>query len=145
MVNWLFAIPAIYTIDTFGRRNLLLVTFPLMAIAMFFTGFSFWIPETNHNARLACIVIGTYLFGIFYSPGEGPVPFTYSAEAYPLYVRSYGMALATATTWFFNFILGVTWPSMKAAFKPQGAFSWYGGWCVIGWFLVLMLMPETKA
>ena len=52
------------------------------------------------------------------------------------------MALATATTWFFNFILGVTWPSMKKAFTPQGAFSWYAGWC--GWWLVFMFVPETK-
>lgn len=28
LINWLFAIPAIYTIDTFGRRNLLLTTYP---------------------------------------------------------------------------------------------------------------------
>ncbi|KAJ5787011.1 hypothetical protein N7457_002001 [Penicillium paradoxum] len=144
VINWLFAIPAIYTIDTFGRRNLLLLTFPLMSISMFFTGFSFWIPESSHSARLSCIVLGTYLFGVVYSPGEGPVPFTYSAEAYPLYVRSYGMALATATTWFFNFILGVTWPSLLAAFTAQGAFAWYAGWCVVGWWLVLLFMPETK-
>jgi hypothetical protein len=31
IINFLFAIPAIYTIDTFGRRGLLLTTFPLMA------------------------------------------------------------------------------------------------------------------
>jgi MFS family permease len=29
IVNFLFAIPAFYTIDTFGRRNLLLTTFPV--------------------------------------------------------------------------------------------------------------------
>ena len=90
-----------------------------------------------------------------YSPGEGPVPFTYvfltihqqtnmdrySAEAYPLYVRNIGMSLATATTWFFNFVLSVTWPSMQAAFTPQGAFGWYAAWNVIGWWLVLLFMP----
>ncbi|OQE28655.1 hypothetical protein PENSTE_c003G10139 [Penicillium steckii] len=144
VINWLFAIPAIYTIDTFGRRNLLLTTFPLMALAMFFTGFSFWIPETSHSARIGCIALGTYLFGAVYSPGEGPVPFTYSAEAYPLYVRSYGMALATATTWFFNFVLGVSWPSLRNAFTAQGGFAWYAGWCIVGWWLVLLFMPETK-
>ncbi|KAJ5661480.1 uncharacterized protein N7477_009096 [Penicillium maclennaniae] len=144
VINWLFAMPAIYTIDTFGRRNLLLSTFPLMSIAMFFTGFSFWIPETRHAARTGCIALGTYLFGIVYSPGGGPVPFTYSAEAYPLYVRSYGMALATATTWFFNFVLGVTWPSLRNAFTAQGGFAWYAGWNIIGWWLVLFFMPETK-
>lgn len=145
LINWLFAIPAVYTIDTFGRRNLLLTTFPLMALSMFFTGFSFWIPqETHSSARLACIALGLYLFGIVYSVGEGPVPFTYSAEAYPLYIRSYGMALATATTWLFNFTLAVTWPSLRSAFTPQGAFSWYAGWNIVGWWLILLLMPETK-
>ncbi|GFF59857.1 putative MFS sugar transporter [Aspergillus udagawae] len=120
VVNWLFAIPAVYTIDTFGRRNLLLTTFPLMALAWFFTGFSFYIPTSEHsNAQLACVALGLYLFGVVYSVGEGPVPFTYSAEAYPLYVRSYGMALATATTWLFNFLLAITWPSLHDSSKTR--------------------------
>ncbi|BDD59268.1 hypothetical protein MAP00_004488 [Monascus purpureus] len=143
VINWLFAIPAIYTIDTFGRRNLLLTTFPLMSVTMLFTGFSFWIAE-NSAARKACVILGIYLFGVVYSPGEGPVPYTYSAEAYPLYVRSYGMALATATTWFFNALLAITWPSMENAFKPQGGLGWYAAWNVVGWWLVLLFMPETK-
>ena len=116
-----------------------------MSIFMFFTGFSFFIPdETNHTARIACIALGIYLFGVCYSPGEGPVPFTYSAEAYPLYVRAYGMSLATATTWFFNFVLSITWPSLQTAFTTQGAFAWYGTWNLIGFVLVLLFMPETK-
>ncbi|KAH6848313.1 hypothetical protein B0I37DRAFT_161104 [Chaetomium sp. MPI-CAGE-AT-0009] len=143
VINWLFALPAFYTIDTFGRRNLLLTTFPLMAIFMFFTGFSFWIPE-HTTAHIACIALGIYLFGVVYSPGEGPVPFTYSAEAYPLYIRPVGMSLATATTWFFNFVLAVTWPSMLQSFRPQGGFGWYGAWNIVGFCLVLFLVPETK-
>lgn len=143
IINWLFAIPAIYTIDTFGRRNLLLTTFPLMALAMLFTGFSFYIPNDG-SARKACVVLGIYLFGMVYSPGEGPVPFTYSAEAYPLYVRSHGMALSTATLWFFNFLLAITWPSLEKAFSTPGGFGWYAAWNVIGWWLVLMFLPETK-
>lgn len=114
-----------------------------MALALLFTGFSFYIPEDS-KARVACIALGIYGFGIVYSPGEGPVPFTYSAEAYPLYVRTLGMSLATATTWFFNFVLSITWLSLLAAFKPQGAFGWYAGWNVVGWWAVLLLMPETK-
>lgn len=130
-----------YTIDTFGRRNLLLSTFPLMALFLLFTGFSFWVPSVG--GRVACIALGIYLFGIAYSPGEGPVPFTYSAEAYPLYMRTLGMSLATATTWFFNALLSITWPSLQRAFKPQGAFGWYAGWNIIGWFLVLLFMPVS--
>ncbi|PQE25593.1 MFS sugar transporter protein [Rutstroemia sp. NJR-2017a BBW] len=142
IINFLFALPAVYTIDTYGRRFLLLVTFPLMALFLFFTGFSFWIP--SGNAQIGCIAAGIYLFGMVYSPGEGPVPFSYSAECYPLPIRSIGMSLATATTWFFNFILSISWPSMLKAFKPQGAFSWYAGWNVIGFIAVLLFVPETK-
>lgn len=145
MINWLFAIPAVYTIDTFGRRNLLLVTFPLMGIFLLLTGFAFWIPaDTAPGARVGCVALGIYLFGIVYSPGEGPVPFTYSAEAYPLYVRAYGMALATSTTWFFNWMLAITWPSLLRAFSAQGAFGWYAGWNIIGFVLILLFLPETK-
>ena len=54
------------------------------------------------------------------------------------------MSLATATTWFFNFVLSVTWPSLLKAFKPQGAFAWYAVWNIIGFFGVLFLVPETK-
>ncbi|KAI1506519.1 sugar transporter-domain-containing protein [Biscogniauxia marginata] len=143
VVNFLFALPAFYTIDTFGRRNLLLTTFPLMALFLFFTGFSFYIPEQS-MAHIACVALGIYLFGVVYSPGEGPVPFTYSAEAYPLYIRPIGMSLATATTWLFNAVISLTWPSMVQAWTEAGAFSWYAAWNLVGWVLVLLFVPETK-
>ncbi|TFY77670.1 hypothetical protein EWM64_g6345 [Hericium alpestre] len=143
-INWIFAFPAVWTIDTFGRRNLLLTTFPLMAIFLLMTGFAFWIPEDS-KARIGVVALGIYLFGIAYSPGEGPVPFTYSAEAFPLYVRDIGMSLATAWLWFFNFIVAITFPRLLGAFKPQGAFGWYAGWNMIGFVLILLFVPETKA
>ncbi|KAE8355658.1 hypothetical protein BDV28DRAFT_31091 [Aspergillus coremiiformis] len=147
ILNWVFALPAFFTIDTWGRRNLLLFTFPFLAICLFWAGFSFWIEEgiTHSKKRVAMVTTGMYLFEVFYSPGEGPVPFTYSAEAFPLHVREVGMSWATATTWCFNFILSFTWPALLRAFKPQGAFGWYATWCLIGWVLVLLFVPETKA
>ncbi|KAJ3481748.1 hypothetical protein NLI96_g7449 [Meripilus lineatus] len=143
MVNWVFAFPAVYTIDTFGRRNLLLTTFPLMAIFLFMTGFAFWIPEGQ--GRLAVVALGIYLYGVAYSPGEGPVPFTYSAEAYPLYIRDIGMSLSTAVLWFFNFVVAITFPRLLGAFQPQGAFGWYAAWNIVGFVLILLFVPETKA
>ncbi|KAM0751462.1 hexose transport-related protein, partial [Meredithblackwellia eburnea MCA 4105] len=142
-LNWLMAAPAFYTIDTFGRRTLLLVSFPLMSIFLFLTGFSFWIPEGT--GRIAVVALGIYLHCMAYSPGEGPVPFTYSAEAFPLYIRELGMSYATAVCWGFNFIVALTFPRLLGAFKPQGAFSWYAVWCIIGTILVLLFVPETKA
>lgn len=54
------------------------------------------------------------------------------------------MSLATATTWFFNAIISLTWPSLVQAWTTAGAFSWYAAWNVAGFFLVLFFVPETK-
>ncbi|WAQ91774.1 hypothetical protein PtA15_15A166 [Puccinia triticina] len=147
LVNWVFAIPALYTIDTFGRRNLLLATFPAMSACLFVTGMAFFIPVDgpDDHRRVGVVAAAIYLYMAFYSPGEGPVPFTYSAEAFPLYIRDFGMSYATAVCWFFNFVLAITFPLMLTAFKPQGAFGWYAAWCLIGWVAVFFTLPETKA
>ncbi|KAI0708285.1 hypothetical protein C8Q76DRAFT_770326 [Earliella scabrosa] len=143
-VNFVFAGPAIWTIDTFGRRNLLLVSFPLMAAMLLMTGFAFYIPEGN-PARIGVIALGIYLFTAAYSPGEGPVPFTYSAEAFPLYIRDLGMSHATAVLWFFNFVVALTVPALLGAWTPQGTFGWFAAWNVFGFVMSLLFVPETKA
>ena len=43
-LNFVMALPAVYTIDTFGRRNLLLITFPLMSLFLLMTGFALYVP-----------------------------------------------------------------------------------------------------
>jgi len=154
IVNWLFAIPAIYTIDTFGRRNLLLVGFPLMAVCLFWGGFSFLIggplnaegvQENVPASQLGSVAAAIFCFMAIYSPSEGPVPFTYSAEAFPLYIRDVGMSFATATCWGFNFIIAFSWPALRTAFTPTGAFCWYAAWNLFGTVYCYFLLPETKA
>lgn len=141
-VNWLGALPAVFTIDKWGRRTLLLATFPCMAICLMVTAGGFCMPKGM--AQNVVVATSTYIFCVFYSPGAGPVPFTYSAEVYPLELRAFGMSIATATTWLFNFILAFTWPRLRESWTQPGAFSWYAGWNVVGFFLVLFFVPETK-
>lgn len=83
LVNFVFAWPAIWTIDTFGRRGLLLFTFPQMTWTLLAAGLCFLIPSSS-PAHLGLVALFIFLFAAFYSPGEGPVPFTYSAEVFPL-------------------------------------------------------------
>lgn len=73
LVNFVFAFPAVWTIDTFGRRNLLLFTFPNMAWTLLAAGMCFFI-DVDNSARLPLIALFIFLFAAFYSPGEGPVP-----------------------------------------------------------------------
>jgi len=54
-----------------------------MAWTLLAAGFCFYVPG-NGGAHLGTIALFIFLFAAFYSPGEGPVPFTYSAEVFPL-------------------------------------------------------------
>jgi hypothetical protein len=78
-----------------------------MAACLFFTGGVFQLSDEPRDPKIATITLGLYLFMAVYSPGLGPVPFTYSAEAFPLHIRDIGMASSTAVTWGFNFIISL--------------------------------------
>ncbi|KAF7585791.1 hypothetical protein BBP40_010084 [Aspergillus hancockii] len=143
-VNFLFAWPAVWTIDTFGRRWLLLATFPNMCWTLLAAGFCFWIPESNKSGHLGGIALFIYLFNVFYSPGEGPVPFTYSAEVFPVSHREIGMAWAVATNNFWAAVLSLTFPYILREFKPQGAFGFYAGLNIVALVLIFLFLPETK-
>ena len=143
LVNFVFAWPAVWTIDTWGRRNLLIFTFPNMAWTLLAAGLCFIIPEES-NAHLGLIAFFIYLFAAFYSPGEGPVPFTYSAEVFPLSHREVGMSFAVATCLFWAAVLSISFPRILRAFHPVGAFAFYAGLNITAWVLIFLFLPETK-
>ena len=143
LVNFVFAWPAVWTIDTWGRRNLLLFTFPNMAWTLLAAGLCFIIPKES-NAHLGLIAFFIFLFAAFYSPGEGPVPFTYSAEVFPLSHREVGMSWAVATCLFWAAVLSISFPRILRAFHPVGAFAFYAGLNVTAFVLIFFFVPETK-
>ncbi|KAJ7928599.1 hypothetical protein B0H13DRAFT_1968080 [Mycena leptocephala] len=143
LVNFLFAFPAVWTIDTFGRRNLLLFTFPNMAWTLLTAGLCFLIKDGN-PARIPLIALFIFIFAAFYSPGEGPVPFTYSAEVFPLTHREMGMSFAVATCLFFASVLSLTFPRILHSFGAVGAFGFYAGLNIVAFVMIFLLLPETK-
>lgn len=73
----MFAGPAIWTIDAFGRRTLLLIGFPAMSAFLLLAGLGFLIPKES-TAHIAVIALGVYLHCIAYSPSEGQSRFRIS-------------------------------------------------------------------
>jgi MFS family permease len=135
LINFFFAFPAFYLIDTFGRRFLLLTTFPFMALFHGFTAIGY---SQSGNTQIVLVTVGMYLFSVAYSPGEGPVPFVYAAESMPLYIRALGMSVVTAINWFFNSVIAITFPSLDNSLTAPGAFAYYAAWCVVGWVFILL-------
>ncbi|KAL5603952.1 hypothetical protein FOVSG1_006702 [Fusarium oxysporum f. sp. vasinfectum] len=146
LINFLFAWPAVWTIDTFGRRTLLLFTFPNMFWTLLAAGLCYLIEPNvpDSTARLATVATFVYLFCAFYSPGEGPVPFMYSAEVFPLSHREIGMSWAVATNNFWASVLSLTFPRMLIAMTATGAFCFYAGLNLVALALIFLFVPETK-
>ncbi|KAI1496272.1 sugar transporter-domain-containing protein [Biscogniauxia marginata] len=143
LVNFIFAWPAIWTIDTFGRRSLLLFTFPNMAWSLLAAGLCTLIPSSS-SAHVGLVALFIYIFAAFYSPGEGPVPFTYSAEVFPLSHREVGMSWAVATCLFWAAVLSITFPKILASLGVLGAFCLYAGFNVVALVMLFLWLPETK-
>ncbi|KAI0847238.1 hypothetical protein F5Y00DRAFT_242063 [Daldinia vernicosa] len=142
LVNWLFAFPAFWTIDTFGRRSLLLFTFPQMMWTLLAAGLCTLMEQGT--ARTALVALFVFMFGAFYSPGEGPVPFTYSAEVFPLSHREVGMGFAVATCLFWAAVLSMTFPFILDRLHTVGAFGLYAGFNFVALIMIFFLVPETK-
>jgi hypothetical protein len=143
LVNFAFAWPAVWTIDTFGRRGLLLFTFPNMAWSLLAAGMFYFINPSS-RAHLGMVTFFIYVYDAFYSPGEGPVPFTYSAEVFPLSHREIGMSWAVATNNFWATVVSITFPRQLRAFGTPGAFAFYTGMNIIAFCLIFLFLPETK-
>ena len=93
-----------------------------MAWTLLAAGFCFKISSNvdDGRAHIGTIAFFVFLFAAFYSPGEGPVPYCYSAEAFPLAQREQGMAFAVTTCLGWAAVLSITFPRMLLEFKPTG-------------------------
>lgn len=145
MANFLFAFPAYWLIDRRGRRFLLLTTLPLMTISILAAGLSFLIPNPDGHNPAYVIVIGlfTYIFVALYSIGLGPVPFTYSAECFPLEVRMVGMSLAVSTNLLGAGLLALFVPVLTAKLGHLPLLGIFAALNVFAFILVFLFVPET--
>lgn len=144
LVNFLGAFPAIWTMDSFGRRGLLLWTLPPMALTMAFMAMTFSIPSGDNNVQLGILAALIYTFCALYSPGMGPIPCAYSAECYSLEVREVGMSMAIATANFWATVLSLTFPVLLSCLGQQTVFALYAVLNVLAWVLCWLFVRETK-
>jgi hypothetical protein len=114
-----------------------------MCWSLLAAGFCFYVPGTG-AAHLGSISLFVFIFCAFYSPGEGPVPFTYSAEVFPLSHREVGMSWAVATNNFWASVLNITLPRMLRAFTSVGTFGFYAGLNALAFVMIWLWLPETK-
>jgi len=158
LTNFLFTLLAFSLIDRIGRRRILLSSIPIMIISLLICAMAFSsikrpespssfgsrsIRGTTTSVTPLIILMSLTLYTAAYASGLGNVPWQQS-ELFPLRVRSFGSALATATNWGSNFIIGLTFLPMMEYLSPSGTFVIYAAVCVVGWVLIWAIYPEMS-
>ncbi|MBN1462252.1 MAG: D-xylose transporter XylE [Paludibacteraceae bacterium] len=138
IVNILFTLVAIFTVDKFGRKPLLIIGSIGMAIGMFAIGLlAYW----------QIIGISTLIFIVIYSASFmmswGPICWVLISEIFPNTIRGKAVAIAVAAQWITNFIVSATFPSLEA-FSISFTYTLYGVMSVLSILFVWKMVPETK-
>ncbi|GJQ15479.1 hypothetical protein GpartN1_g7270.t1 [Galdieria partita] len=139
--NAVFTLPVYWIIDKYGRRSLQLWTFPIMCAMQVLALFSYYGTKW---VNFGLFMVAVFIFIAAYSPANGPVPWVYCPEIFPLYVRAQGMAITTFFNYLFNFVVSYSWPDMLQKLKAQGGYGFYAAAIAVGWVLLFFFMPETK-
>lgn len=139
LINVLATLFAIWKIDQYGRKKLMIIGVSIMCISLLIVGFLFQIDQTQRIWFLIFILVFIAAFAV----GYGAVIWVLLAEIYPTPIRGKAMAVATFFLWSGTAIVGQMIPWMLAILKPSGVFFIFALCCVPVLF-ALKWIPETK-
>lgn len=146
VVNILFTLVAIFTVEKWGRRPLLITGSIGMAVGAFGVALTFG----NASMSMVCMV-SIMVYSASFMMSWGPICWVLIAEIFPNTIRGKAVAIAVAFQWIFNWIVSSTFVpmfNMKTAGDPDFGhwftYGLYGVICVIAAFFVWKLVPETK-
>lgn len=134
---------AMRLMDISGRRNLLLVTIPMLIVSLIILILGS-IIKMNSTANGVISTVCVVLYFCFFVMGFGPVPNILCAEIFPTRVRGVCIAICALTYWVCDIIVTYTLPVMLNSVGLAGVFGIYGVVCVISWIFVFLKVPETK-
>ena len=144
--NILFTLVAIFTVEKWGRKPLLITGSLGMALGAFGVAATFGQPGVEWVTSLSLLVYAAcFMFS------WGPICWVLIAEIFPNTIRGKAVAIAVAFQWIFNFIVSSSFvPMFNMHLEPGDHFGhWftyglYGVLCLVAAVFVWKLVPETK-
>ena len=138
LVNVIFTVVAIMTVDKWGRKPLLITGSIGMAVGMF---------AISMLTFMNIIGIGTLIFIIIYTASFmmswGPICWVLISEIFPNKIRGQAVAIAVAAQWAANYLISSTYPPMME-FSSGMTYGFYGLMSVLSAIFVWKMVPETK-
>lgn len=146
VINILFTLVAIFTVEKWGRKPLLITGSIGMAIG------AIGVALTNlFNLPPIVSVVSIMFYSAAFMMSWGPICWVLIAEIFPNTIRSGAVAVAVAFQWIANFAVSSTFVplyNMKMGglsnFGHIFVYALYGIICVVAAIFVWKLVPETK-
>lgn len=146
VINILFTLVAIFTVEKWGRKPLLITGSIGMAIG------AIGVALTNlFNLPPIVSVVSIMFYSAAFMMSWGPICWVLIAEIFPNTIRSGAVAVAVAFQWIANFAVSSTFVplyNMKMGglsnFGHIFVYALYGIICFIAALFVWKLVPETK-
>ena len=146
VVNILFTLVAVFTVEKRGRKPLLISGSIGMAIG------AFGVALTFGKAGLEIVtMVSIMVYSASFMMSWGPICWVLIAEIFPNTIRGKAVAIAVAFQWIFNWIVSSSFVPMfnmrlgdDANFGHWFTYGLYGTICVIAAVFVWRLVPETK-
>ncbi len=140
IVNMLFTVVAVSTVDRFGRRPLILFGTAGLVLSLVWIGLMFafevktgWLVLTPILLFIAC-----FAFSL------GPLPWIVISEIFPTRIRGRAMSVGTLTIWVGCLAVAQTFPTLLEGLGPAPTFWLYAALVFPAIPATLLLLPETK-
>ena len=139
IANVLFTFVALYTIEKWGRRTLILIGAGGLGLIYLTLGTCYYLEQTGFlMVALVVAAISVYAMTL------GPVTWTLLAEIFPHRIRGIAMATCTFALWVGCCTLTFSFPSMNASLGSYGTFWIYSAICICAFVFLFRNCPETK-
>jgi len=149
LVNLVFTVVAILTIDRFGRRPLLGFGLIGIAVCMLLLSYGFGSATYTETGELiemnaTLILIGILGFVASFAISLGPVMWVLFSELFPNRIRGIAISFVGLINSAVSFLVQLVFPWELENFGNSTTFLIYGIFAIIGFVFVMRLLPETK-
>lgn len=150
IVNTISTIPALFVIEAWGRRKVLIYGAVAMAICqLLIASFTAAVGKSMPTTANQILIIFLCIDIFFFAASWGPVAWVITSEIYPLKVRAKSMSISTASNWLLNFGISYGSPYMVeegSGYADMGTrvFFVWGAFCAVAAVFVWAMVYETS-
>lgn len=140
IANLVFTVIALWLVDKFGRKTLLVSGCLGCTAALAYLTYAYSIANPSSVGVLVAILAYIGFFALSLSP----LMFVVTSEIYPSHIRGTAMAVSTGISWGCAFLVVQLYPWMESTLGTNVAFGIFGALCLAAGLFIKFLIPETK-